>query len=106
MVNKAKIFSPNPDCHTGPERLGLRYAMWAHAAALSPAYSHMSERFYQQGRECLDQQEGQGSGGPITVQVLQISILVGSYELKYGFFYSSLGERDSGNLPCPDVETT
>lgn len=60
--------------------------MWAHAAALSPIYSNLKERFYQQARECVEDSEVEVSGGSMTIAALQTHILLALYEFKETLF--------------------
>ena len=86
MIDKAKFFSRINDPQVSPELLGLRYSMWAHAAAHSPTYSNMSERYYQQAKKRLEDLEVDRSGGSMTLTALQTNILLALYEFNQAFF--------------------
>ena len=86
MIDQTMFLAQAGEERVGPELLGLRYAMWAHAAALSPTYSGMSERFYQQAREFLECPELEGSGGSLSIAALQINVLLALYELEKAYF--------------------
>lgn len=86
MIGQTRFLAQAGEEQVGAELLGLRYAMWAHAAALSPTYSSMSECFYQQARECLERPELDGSGGSLSIAALQINVLLALYELEKSYF--------------------
>lgn len=86
MIDESRSPSSTDDIHVPLESLGLRYAMWAHAAALSPIYSNLKERFYQQARECVEDSEVEVSGGSMTIAALQTHILLALYEFKETLF--------------------
>ena len=86
IIDQTKFLAQVAEEQVGPELLGLRYAMWAHAAALLPAYSSMSGRFYQQARESLERPEMDGSGELLSIAALQLNVLLALYELEKGYF--------------------
>lgn len=86
MINESRLLSSTNDIYVPLESLGLRYAMWAHAAALSPIYSNLKDQFYQQARECLEDPEVEVSGGSMTIAALQTHVLLALYEFKETLF--------------------
>ena len=86
MIDESRFLSSTNDIHVPLESLGLRYAMFAHAAALSPIYSNLKEQFYQQARECVEDPEVEVSGGSMTIAALQTHILLALYEFKETLF--------------------
>lgn len=51
MKDETNSLSRGKNIPVAQELSGLRYAMWAYAAASSPIHSYLKERFYQQARE-------------------------------------------------------
>ena len=86
MVDETSFLSKGNDIDVAQELSGLRYAMWAHAAALSPIYSYLKERFYEQARECIENPDMETSGRSVTVVALQIHVLLALYEFKQTLF--------------------
>lgn len=86
MIDASKFPSSTNEIHVPLESLGLRYAMFAHAAALSPIYSNLKEQFYQQARECIEDPEVEVSGGSMTIAALQAHTLLALYEFKETLF--------------------
>ena len=86
MLDESRFLNSANDVHVPLESLGLRYAVWAHAAALSPIYSKLKEQFYHQARECVEDPEVEVSGGSMTIAALQTHILLALYEFKETLF--------------------
>ena len=86
MIDESRLLSSSNNVRVPPESLGLRYAIWAHAAALSPIYSNLKEQFYKQARECVEDAEMEVSGGSMTIAALQSHILLALYEFKETLF--------------------
>ena len=86
MIDESRFMSFEDDTQIPLEILGLRYAMWAHAAALSPIYSNLKEQFYQLSKECVEDPGVEMSGGSMTIAALQATILLALYEFKETLF--------------------
>ena len=86
MIDESRLLSSTNDVRVPLESLGLRYAIWAHAAALSPIYSNLKEQFYKQARECVEGAEMEVSGSSMTIAALQSHILLALYEFKETMF--------------------
>ena len=87
IVDETNFLSRGNDIPVAQELSGLRYAMWAHAAALSPIYSYLKERSYQQARECIENLDMEISGRSVTVAALQIHVLLALYEFKQTLYF-------------------
>lgn len=86
MVDKTRFLANIDNVPIKPDLAGLRYAIWAHAAAYSPTYVHMAEAFYEQARERLEN-HGPGSCRDFTsMPALQTQILVALYEITQAIF--------------------
>lgn len=86
MIDQAKFLSRAREEQIDSKFLGLRYAMWAHAAALSSAYSGMSECFYENAREHMEHAELKSPSSSTSIVTLQINILLALYELEKAYF--------------------
>lgn len=86
MIDESRFLASTNDDHVPLESLGLRYAVWAHAAALSAIYSNLKEQFYHQARECVEDPEVEVSGGFMTIAALQTHVLLALYEFKETLF--------------------
>ena len=86
MVDESNFRFGIDNIHVSLDLLGLRYAMWAHAAALSPIYSNLKELFYQHARECVEDPGLEVSNGSMTIAALQTHILLALYEFRETLF--------------------
>lgn len=86
MIDESRLLANSNNVHVPPESLGLRYAIWAHAASQSPIYSNLKEQFYKQARECVEDAEMEMPGGSMTIAALQSHILLALYEFKETLF--------------------
>ena len=65
----------------------LRYAMWCHAATVTPAYEGLAEHFYQRARRYAEQDEMKGHGESIiTLGHCQAWTLLACYEFRQIYF--------------------
>ena len=65
----------------------LRYALWTHAAHVSPKYSALTPHFYARARKYAEQDELRGFGeSMITVTHCQCWSVIASFEFKMMYF--------------------
>lgn len=65
----------------------LRYAMWAWAASVTPAYTDMYEHFYQRSRKYIERDEMKDQGtGTVSLRHVQTWYLIGMLEFKMTVF--------------------
>ena len=69
-----------------PQSLALKYAVCAHAAALSTTYSHWKTRFYQASRSLMDTLEIDNPEAFASVPTLQACVLIALFDLKNALF--------------------
>lgn len=87
MIHKARFLaSMDLAPHMRPA-VCLRYAMWTHAASITPKYHAFAEHFYQRARKYAEQDEMKGHGESIiTVGHCQAWTLLACYEFKLIYF--------------------
>lgn len=87
MIHRARfLLSMDLAPHMRPA-VCLRYAMWCHAATITPKYEQLAEHFYQRARKYAEQDEMKGHGeSMITLGHCQAWTLLACYEFRQIYF--------------------
>ena len=89
MIENSRFRSLVDEVPSRSESISLRYAIWAHAALLSPAYIPLSEKFYHQARKHIEDIDREADQGFFTISALQALVLIALFEIKQTCFTRS-----------------
>ena len=89
MVDESRFRTRVNEVPSRSESLSLRYAIWAHAALLSPACVQFSEQFYHQARKLVEDIDKEADQGYFSISALQTLVLIALYEIKQTYFTRS-----------------